>query len=296
MSKVTIPMLGTFSVPAWPLSQRDTVILGIALPVALPAAWAIYRQYSVSSRGKITSSRILPKGSSKSKDTVSATAAGAEAQRPVSMPADVPPADVSQFYERVEAHEVLATDLPADLLPGPSAPPSALLTAYIRLSMLAHTKTFAGKAIAKKLSADRLKTCQPQYIATLDFKKGDLVNGTYRVVYRGPTPGAEPETGSERIELALEIPDGWDGPRIAGYVVVAFQTLPPKVTDTKGGGKELLGQFSFSNEVWLWNGAPKGFFPFDYAFMRWFHSVTSGSLVLDSIDGLKRRAKNGTAL
>jgi hypothetical protein len=291
MSKLT---LQTLDLSPWPLSQRNTVLLGIAIPVALPAVWALWRQYSVTSRGRVTSRTKLPSKVSSTKATAGLAAVSADAstttdepQRPVSMPVTVPDASVSQFYERVAAKPVLAENLPPSLVPGPGAAPSALLTAFIRRSMLAHSRTFVGKAIEKKLSTDRQRTCQPEWISNLNFQKGDLVNGTYRVVYRGPSPGEKQEGGSERIELALEIPDGWDGPKMEGFVVVSFEEAHPKMTDTKEGGKEMLRQFNFTNELWMWNGSPKAFFPFDHAFMRWFHSITTGWLVLETLDGLK---------
>jgi hypothetical protein len=289
---------------SWIPSTRTTIAIVAVLPIVLPAAYSLYFHYSVVPKVTIVTSRQLPLDSgTKEEDDSSSTetsSAGASprslsrdhrARRPVSMPAELP-TNIVSFYEHVESRPVPAAAL-GDLVLPPGSTPTALLTAYSRAGMLAHARTLGGRAIERMLTPELRQTFQPAWVNQLEFKDGDLVNGLYRVVHRGPMPDGK-STG-ERVELQLTEVAGWDGPDIHGFVVTAVEELSGDAAAAASGNSTDERYFTFTNEVWLWRpqAAKKVFF--DFGFGRWIHKVTSGWLVLDVIATLKKQAKSKQA-
>lgn len=111
------------------------------------------------------------------------------------------------------------------------------------------------------------------HIQKLAFKVGDRVNGVYMVAYVGE--GNEPD--SERVELALDRPQGYSGATPRGRIIAEVIRVPGH-----GIGEE-DEQVLFVNETWMWRKPEETKTLLEGGMGAWIHSLTSGWLLLEGI-------------
>ncbi|KAL2022362.1 hypothetical protein VTK56DRAFT_5429 [Thermocarpiscus australiensis] len=208
----------------FPMSK---LTIGLAiLPVAIPVAYLFYLDRVVSKEFKVETGLRGRKQRTSTTQPVP--------RRPVTLPQDVETDDSTWVlaHERVVSQPLylssLAPDRQSDL--------SGTLTSYVRGTMAAFSWTpqaFVLRAWVKDSGVR--KTFDTQFIQKLDFQEGDRVNGFWRVAYRGD--GGLP--GAERVEMALDAPPTYSGPRARGVVVAGFE-------------RQDDGSLAFINETWMW--------------------------------------------
>lgn len=177
---------------------------------------------------------------------------------------------------------------------------SSLLTDYIRATMFAFTFT-PQAALLRKMVPDEAKvTFDQEYITALDFETlGQRVNGVYTVQYRGNGDEPAESIGSRsviegkeqqqeqkqyRVELKLDPPEGYTGPKGEGVIVVAVEG--PQHSDTeKGFSKQTC--VVFINETWLWRKEGERPTLLESVIGRWAHSLMAGWLITRGITALR---------
>ncbi|KIW01008.1 uncharacterized protein PV09_07525 [Verruconis gallopava] len=104
-----------------------------------------------------------------------------------------------------------------------------VLVRYLSANMVSFTRTPQAPLI-KSMCGDEgaKKTFESGYLERLRFEVGDVVTGVYKVVAR--------ENG--RIEMALDPPAGWTGPKSEGMIVARVEQRGDDVV--------------FSNETIMW--------------------------------------------
>ena len=118
---------------------------------------------------------------------------------------------------------------------------------------------------------DAKRSFSPEYIKSLEFQPGQRVNGAYTVAYVGEGHSE----GSERVELALDPPQGYRGPAPQGRII--SEILPAKGTDADGAEDRIV----FVNETWMWRKPNEPKTLLEGGFGAWVHALTSGWLILE---------------
>ncbi|KAM0276634.1 hypothetical protein ACHAQH_006543 [Verticillium albo-atrum] len=199
---------------------------------------------------------------------------------PFSLPAGVA-SDTSKWvlaYERAVSNPVQAKGLQSVAPEGARIEneTSPLLCAYARTVQSAFSWTPQAFAIRASIPEPEIRrTFDTTWIQNLAFKEGDLVNGVYKVKYRGV--GHAP--GSERMELMIEALPSWAGPEVRGIIVA----------EVRGGaeaGAKAAGQVVFVNETWLWRREEEDATMLETAVGKWFHGLLAGWLVMRGIAGV----------
>ncbi len=242
------------------------------LPVAVPTVYVLVLKLWVSRH--VQTARTGARGLEPAPPEKQPTAPPPD-QHPASIPAQVvrPDSDFVLACERVASRPVAVSEL--------AYPPSPeLLTVYVRAAMESFSWTpqaFLIRALIK--DAETKRTFDSDYIHALDFADGDLVDGVYRVVYRGNGLLA----GSERVELILRPPESYRGPSAEGLIVVGMERAA-----TPDGAEAVV----FTNETWLWRRRDEPLLILERALGRWFHELLAGWLIVKGLESVtigKRR-------
>ncbi|KFH44295.1 hypothetical protein ACRE_049360 [Hapsidospora chrysogenum ATCC 11550] len=249
----------------------------LLLPVVVPAIYLYRFSRQVSSKTTATTGR---------RDAVDKLAADGGYHHPLREPASIPDEvrDSSRWeavaYERIISHPIPASSLvyPVTDVAADADGPSELMRAYTSAAQVAFVSTPQGYLMRAAIKDPQTKlTFDVDWIRNLLFRRGDLVNGAYRVVYHGP--GAD--AGSERVELAIEKPPSYKGHVPRGLIVSEIHQVVDDVT----GRIDVI----FANETWMWRRRDEAKTLIETAFGSWFHCLTVGWLVVKGVDRVMGR-------
>jgi hypothetical protein len=116
-------------------------------------------------------------------------------------------------------------------------------------------------------SASDRATFAATHLQNLNFEKGDVVCGVYRVVKRTPNS----------VALLLDAPESYKGPPASGMIVSSIEQR----------GEETV----FLNDVFLWRTKSESPVPLEGGLGKWMHSIIAMSLVESSTQKLMKAAK-----
>lgn len=252
----------------------------VLLPVVIPVAYVFYTSWTVY-RNTTSVSGTLP-----SRDESSAPGTSHPVE-PHSLPDEIAN-DRSRWvvaYEKVVSKPLLPSSL--GYLPEQSSPsgsttqPSRLLQQVSRAMHKAFSRTPQATIIRRAISEPLNKgSFDPEWIDNLSFKLGDIVNGVYKV----SSVTNDEATGSERVELLIDIPPSYKGPSVRGLILAAIEPAPSADSDHKGAVERKI---VFVNETWMWRPVDEKPTLLETSFGRWFHRLLAGWLVLKGITGAK---------
>ncbi|PSR90655.1 hypothetical protein BD289DRAFT_211126 [Coniella lustricola] len=187
---------------------------------------------------------------------------------------------------------------------------SLLLTDYARATMSAFTRTPQAALLQKLVPEDAKRTFGEGYIAGLDFETlNQRVDGLYTVQYRGDVAQSaeslelmneDYRTGKSRrqrqrqkqhrVELKLDPPEGYLGPKGGGVIVVAVEVEQQHQGGPDQDAQEQLMERSnvcFVNETWLWRKESERPMILESVVGRWVHSLMAGWLITSGITALR---------
>ncbi|KAL2755744.1 hypothetical protein ACRALDRAFT_1064236 [Sodiomyces alcalophilus JCM 7366] len=282
----------------FPPSRCTTLALAL-LPVAIPAVYLLYLSRVVSKNTQSSSGcRIPRKTQPSSSATPSSSSESTTPWNPVTLPEDVR-ADDSQWilaYERVVSHPIPTSSLsvavpftttnppatPATASTAtPADPPDDLLRDYSRATQAAFSWTPQALLIRSSIREPHVRrTFDADWIANRAFAPGDLVNGVYRVAYRGP--GRDP-SASDRVELVLEAPPSYRGPVPRALIVsevVEASASPPR--DEASDEQQVV----FVNETWMWRRQNEKPVLIETPAGKWLHTLLAGWLVTKGVQAV----------
>src|SRR3569833_1958099 len=267
------------SLPTLPTSRTTTILLLSLIPIAAPTAYLLNLKATVSRH--VTSTTLIRHPRKKQQQDGSQPSASAadpppEGGYPVTLPADV--SGPSSPYV-VSQERVTSRPIPLTALAQPFSP--ALMTAYVGATMEAYSRTPAAFAVWMVLRGDpdADRTFARAHIRSLAYADGDLVNGAYRVVYRGDG-GRGPD--HQRVELAICPPPSYTGPPVRGMIVVACEPA----TDDRGEDCVV-----FVNETWLWRTTEEKPSMLETVFGRWTHALMAEWLVVKGVRAVTTTGK-----
>ncbi|KAL9941492.1 hypothetical protein D7B24_004243 [Verticillium nonalfalfae] len=257
------------------------------LPITLGAVYLYLLERRIARAATLSSGRRAHRPSAAA--AASSSAAAETPPLPLSLPQDVAsdPSTWVLAYERAVSNPVPARRVSRHQRQ-PKAPDahssagrteaSPLLRAYARTVQSAFSWTPQAFAIRASIPEPAIRrSFDAAWIQNLAFDEDDLVNGVYKVTYRGP--GHVP--GSARIELVIEAPPSWTGPEVRGIIVA----------EVRGGAEteaeaEAARQVVFVNETWLWRREGEKATMLETAVGKWFHGLLAGWLVMRGIAGV----------
>lgn len=251
------------------IMNKTHVAVGVAAAAALPILLSSFYLYRLHDRVASQTTRTRGRHSSRPTDP----------KLPKSLPADITSAPGSSIihYERVVSSPVPASSLNKPPPALHKSSPSALVRAYLQGCHLAFSRTPQAFLLQLFVSdADAKRTFSTEHIRTLAFRPGDRVNGVYTVSYVGEGSSE----GSERVELALDPPEGYKGQAPQGRIVCEV---------VKTDGVEEEERVVFVNETWMWRTADEPKTLLEGGFGAWVHDVTSGWLVLEGLKSIHVR-------
>lgn len=253
------------------VSIRTAAIAAAVLPVVGSAVYLLQLHSRISrettrSRGRYRSSSSCP-------------------EPPRALPAHVSSdtEGVVLHYERVVSHPIPAASLVRSWAPSTttSTQPSALLQSYLSATHLAFSRTPQACALWCFIkNADARRTFTNGYIVNLPFAVGDRVNGAYSVVY----VGAGPESNSERVELVLDPPPGYNGPTPKGLIISEVHRVDEESEGLAGD------HVIFINETWMWRKPDERPVLLEGGLPGWIHALTSGWLILNGLKSVQSDA------
>lgn len=220
------------------------------LPIALPASFLLYMYFTSSSDCTVLTGSI-----SGDVDIKNAP------KQPESLPEAIrkDPSAWVVSYERA-----VSPPLPISTLRystnNSSSPnqPSDLLRAYLSTAHVTFSWTPQAFLIRAMISEKPIRrTFERDYLTSIPFKVDDLVNGVYCVTYYG----GEPNSVSERAELAITAPASYKGAAPEGRLVAAVEELQ--------GGESVV----VVNETWLWRRKEDKPTMLESPGGRWFHAL-----------------------
>ncbi|KAG7124955.1 hypothetical protein HYQ45_013505 [Verticillium longisporum] len=263
------------------------------LPITLGAVYLYLLERRIARATTLSSGRRAHRPSAAASSS-SAAAAAETPPLPLSLPQDVAsdPSTWVLAYERAVSNPVPARRVsqhqqqqqqPKSLDAKSSAgkrEASPLLRAYARTVQSAFSWTPQAFAIRASIPEPAIRrSFDAAWIQNLAFDEGDLVNGVYKVKYRGP--GHAP--GSERVELVIEAPPSWTGPEVRGIIVA--EVRGGAETEAEAEAKAAR-QVVFVNETWLWRREGEKATMLETAVGKWFHGLLAGWLVMRGIAGV----------
>ncbi|KAH7311670.1 hypothetical protein B0I35DRAFT_69904 [Stachybotrys elegans] len=232
-------------------------ITTLAVPLAGLAAWLYHLRRTLSQTTTSSHSRRLPSTETQQQQ---------QSSYPISLPPDVAAADSPWII----AHErVLSDPVPRTVLPQED-----LLLAYTRAAHVAFGRTpnaFAVRSMLQRSEPAR-QSFDESWIRASHFAVGDRINGAYTVSYHGE--GRVP--GSERVELALDPPASYSGPRPRGVIIAEVLPAP-------GSSDHVV----FVNESWMWRRDDEKPTLVETSVGGWLHDLMARWLVVQGIAELK---------
>ncbi|PGH13319.1 hypothetical protein AJ79_03735 [Helicocarpus griseus UAMH5409] len=289
----------SFSLPLrLPLPRPSTLLILLGtLPLTAPTAYLLYLRLTTAPHVTSRTGRYRHRKSTKtsSSSTSSSTESDAEPPSPTP-PLSIPsllPASPSHtiMYERVTSHPLPLSSLKYH----DGQEFSNLLTAYLRTTMKAFARTPQARMIRKALEDGRnydgggvtvsgkgdvtevADSFEDRCIDEMRFGIGERVNGVYVVGYRGVGPaGGEEVGGGERVELRLQVPEGYKGPGAAveGIIVAGVEGVEGDV------GSEGERRVVMVNETWLWRAEGEKKVLLEGVIGKWLHGLLAGWLVV----------------
>ncbi|KAF3767560.1 hypothetical protein M406DRAFT_69696 [Cryphonectria parasitica EP155] len=259
-------------------SSRRTLLL---LAVAAPAASVLLiRAYIMRDTSSYTSGRLSKRTTAQKTDrAISAPVSTLDLTPPLpqSFPSSVAANDFADhivWHERVVSKPVLLSALVGREWDEQEV--DEILTRYVRGTMCAFAKTPQSGLLWKMVPADVRLTFEKGYIDTMDFRQvGQRVDGVYTVQHRGAGPEG---IHGQRVELRLDAPEGYTGPKSDGMIVASVEAA----------GGDATGLVVFANETWLWRRRD-GEKPtlLESAVGRWLHSLMAAWLIREGVSALQ---------
>ncbi|KHO01247.1 uncharacterized protein MAM_00248 [Metarhizium album ARSEF 1941] len=257
------------------------------LPVVIPAGYVLYTGWTVYRTTTSVSGTLVPRQAT----SASKTSHPAE---PHSLAAEVGENRCQWVvtYERVvsEPLPLPCLDYPpkeSPLSSKPAAQPSRLLQEVSRSMQKAFRWTPQAAIIRGALSEPlNRRSFDTAWIDNLCFKPGDVVNGVYKV----SCSTTDQATGSERVELLIDTPPSYRGPRVRGLILAAIEPASPSMnSDDKGPAG---GRIVIVNETWMWRLADEKPTLLESSVGRWLHRLLAGWLVLKGVSGACRKRED----
>jgi hypothetical protein len=179
-------------------------------------------------------------------------------------------------YERVNSRPVpasaLAYPFPAAVEDGTGV--SSILKVYTRAAQLAFSWTPQAFAIRAATGVAKIRrTFDTEYIRSLDFHQGSIVNGAYQVSLH--TSRLAP--AAETLELSLVPPPDYRGPIFKGLILTRIEEVAEPV-----GEKQSVPDHRhviFVNETWMWRRETEAATLLESPVGAWVHRVMAGFLV-----------------
>lgn len=270
-----------------PLPSGKIVVL---VALAVPAAYVLLFRVRVMSN--IASSSSVQLGSNVKADRKPTIAAG-PVRFPQSFPASVAAAADGDgdgggdgvaagfvlWHERLVSKSISLSALGWRKGKEGRAENELLLTRYVRGTMLAFARTPQAVAMRRMIPPAAAATFEAEYINAMDFKqKGQRIDGVYTVQYRGNGPAGV--LGGERVELRLDPPEEYEGPKSDGMIVAAVEPVGED-------GDEVV----FANETWLWRRLDDKPTFLEWTAGRWLHSLLAAWLIQKGIAAVQREVK-----
>lgn len=255
--------------PKGSVTSTATTALAI-LPVAVPVAYFLYWNWRIGSITASNSGRFEARRSATASDTT-------DIESPKSLPEEVTE-DPSQWivsYERVVSRPVSLADLAnrADVQNSEATTPSELLKSYLRATHKAFSWTPQAFLIRSLLKEPLNRgSFDADWIESLNFKEGEIVNGVYKVSH----VSSDSHTKAERVELLIDIPTSYKGPPVRGLILSATEIT----------SMETEYKISFINETWMWRLKEEKPTLLESRFGGWFHGLLAGWLIIKGLDGL----------
>ncbi|KAG8424074.1 hypothetical protein J3458_000909 [Metarhizium acridum] len=254
------------------------------LPVVVPVGYVLYTSWAVYRNTTSISGRLAPRQEAFASET-------SHPAEPHSLPAEVKnnPSQWVVTYERVVSKPLSSSSLayrPEEpQLSGPTTQPSRLLQEVSRSMQKAFSRTPQAIIIRGALSEPLNKgSFDRAWIDNLCFKPGDIVNGVYKV----SCSTKEQTTGVERVELLIDIPPSYKGPRVRGLILAAIEPASCVRSSYKGPAEERI---LVVNETWMWRLADEKPTLLESSIGRWFHRLLAGWLILKGVSGVYGRKK-----
>lgn len=165
------------------------------------------------------------------------------------------------LHERA-SKSVLSNTLPSD------SDPNALLTMYLRYTMSSFSRSPQGYLIWHFIKSDDVRhTFDRSYIQSLDFKKGDLVCGIYKIANRA----------AKRAEMSFNTPESYSGPVAEGMLIVGVSNVNEHTV--------------FFSDVYTWRKADEKPMPMETSFGQWMHALFIRRLIGSAVRHLQGLAK-----
>ncbi|KAH8176918.1 hypothetical protein LIA77_02000 [Sarocladium implicatum] len=249
---------------------KSHILAGVVLFALTPIIYSGFKLHRLHSR------IVANTKHSRGRCSLDSAAQPAQPKSPKSLPASVSsdPESWVVHYERVTSSPIALSELKQSAGDSSQHQVSGLTQTYVRAvhSAFGHTpQAFILQSLVKDPAAKA--TFSPAYLDKLVFNMGDRVNGVYTVVYVGE--GSEP--GSERVELALDPPEGYSAPATEGRII--GEVLRVK-DESDGQGEERV---VFANETWMWRKQRESKTLLEGGAGAWIHSLFSGWLILQGI-------------
>ncbi|TWU76120.1 hypothetical protein ED733_007881 [Metarhizium rileyi] len=268
------------SLETWSAHRLTALTALFALPIIVPVGYVFYTSWTVYKNTTLVSGTLVPR------QGAFASAASHPAE-PHSLPAEVQD-DRSQWvvtYERVVSNPLLPSSLayPPEkpLSSGSTTEPSRLLQEVSRNMQKAFSRTpqaiLLRSALSESLNKESFKTT---WISNLTFRPGDIVNGVYKVSCNT----RDQTTGSERVELVIDAPASYKGPRVRGLILTAIEPASSESSDDRRTRDE--EKIVFVNETWMWRLADEKPTLLESSIGQWLHRLLAGWLLLKGISGV----------
>ncbi|OAX79819.1 hypothetical protein ACJ72_05859 [Emergomyces africanus] len=289
LSRLSIPLPSTVRLPT-PSTRTSALLLIGILPVAAPTVYLLYLRLTTvrhitSSTGRYHPAAPIDKKSG-SKPQSPSSPEPPHPPLPLSIPAHLPtsPSHII-MYERVTSHAIPLSSLSLNDATSSADQsnniPPALLTTYLRTTMKAFSRTPQAYLIRSALKGNSASTTfDDSCIDALEFVPGDRVNGVYVVTYRGEGRGGDVACLGERVEMKLDVPEGYTGAgnEVEGMIIAGVEGLGGGAGEREGEWE--VGSILLFNETWLWRGEGGKPVMLESVVGRWLHGLLAGWLVV----------------
>ncbi|CAG9946170.1 unnamed protein product [Clonostachys rosea f. rosea IK726] len=264
--------------------SRNVSIALIAAPLVIPAIYLAFLTYNISRSTKSSNGTRYPKGSLHRLVQRHGENQNIMPRKPASLPDGVRSEDSDWVltYERVASVSVPLRSLALSHTSTLSCSPSPLLRAYTSGAHVAFASTPQAILIRTLVDTETKRTFETNWIQSLQFEPGDVVNGAYKVSYCGQGN----ETGSERIELMIRAPPSYKGPVPNGLIlseIVLIEGAPAGSLPGQSAGDDHI---VFINETWMWRKESEKPTLVESRVSGWMHRLMAGWLIKKGISAV----------
>ncbi|KPI39195.1 uncharacterized protein AB675_4594 [Cyphellophora attinorum] len=184
------------------------------------------------------------------------------------------------------------------LLPIPTSTLPPLLTTYLQHNMQLFSRSPQGWILwATQRDGKARRSFEREWIESLGFEVGELVNGLYTVVERGTLVGGEGEEGEGGAKVVFGMSRG----KVEGRLVISIRIADGEMVEAliKAGdgrhGRESTqekGVMVFCTETWMWvRKDARETMPMEMAVPRFMHRVLSWRLLVSGTEHLQGLAR-----